>query len=57
MGIIAETLGAKEAGVWPWQFKRTSVLDCHLCTQRKLSNQTICDLKPGQKRTYPWIRD
>lgn len=56
MEIIAETLRAKEAGVWPWQFKRT-VLDCQLCTQRKLSNQTISDLKPGQKRTYPWIRD
>lgn len=57
MGIIAEILRAKEAEVWPWQFKRTSVLDCQLCTQRKLSNQTISDLKPGQKRIYPWIRD
>lgn len=57
MGIIAEILRAKEAEVWPWQFKRTSVLDCQLCTQRKLSNQTISDLKPGQKMIYPWIRD
>lgn len=55
MGITAGTLRANEAG--PWQFKRASVLDCEFCKQRKLSNQTICDLKPEQKRTYPWIRD
>lgn len=42
MGIIAETLGAKEAGVWPWQFKRTSVLDwSSLHTEKALKSNYL----------------